>query len=117
MILIKQNLKVASDLINAYKEFINKAHANNILVYGATILPFGGSQYDSLVNEQARQMINDWIRTSGELDAVIDFDAAMRSNENPTKLQSIYDSGDHLHPNAEAYKRMAEIVNLHLFTK
>lgn len=114
---LSNNLKVASDLINAYKEFINKAHANNILVYGATILPFGGSQYDSLVNEQARQMINDWIRTSGELDAVIDFDAAMRSNENPTKLQSIYDSGDHLHPNAEAYKRMAEIVNLHLFTK
>lgn len=114
---LSNSIRTAEDLINAYKEFINKAHANNILVYGATILPFGGSQYDNEVNEQTRQRVNDWIRTSGEFDAVIDFDAAVRNSKEPAKLQSIYDSGDHLHPNAEAYKRMAEIVELELFTR
>ena len=114
---INNNLKVVTDLINAYKEFISKAHDNDILVYGATILPFRGSQYDSAVNEQARQMINDWIRTSGQFDAVIDFDAAVRDAEDHTKLQDIYDSGDHLHPNAEAYKKMAEIIDLNLFSR
>jgi lysophospholipase L1-like esterase len=109
--------KVASDLINAYKEFISKAHANNILVYGATILPFGGSQYDSTVHEQSRQTVNKWIRTSGQFDAVIDFDAAVRNAEDQTKLQSIYDSDDHLHPNAKAYKNMANIIDLDLFNK
>lgn len=108
---------VATDLINAYKEFISKAHANNILVYGATILPFGGSQYDNTVHEQSRQTVNNWIRTSGQFDAVIDFDAAVRNTEEQTKLQDIYDSDDHLHPNAEAYKKMASIINLDLFTK
>ncbi len=114
---INNNLKVTTDLINTYKSFIDKAHANNILVYGATILPFGGSQYDSAINEQARQTVNDWIRTSGEFDAVIDFDAALRDTKDFTRLKEIYDSGDHLHPNAEAYKKMAEIVELDLFAK
>ncbi|HOP99842.1 MAG TPA: SGNH/GDSL hydrolase family protein [Acetivibrio clariflavus] len=114
---INNNLKVTTDLINTYKSFIDKAHANNILVYGATILPFGGSQYDSAINEQARQTVNDWIRTSGEFDAVIDFDAALRDTKDFTRLKEIYDSGDHLHPNAEAYKKMAEIVDLDLFAK
>lgn len=111
------SLEVASHLINAYKEFISKAHANNILIYGATILPFGGSQYDSTVHEQSRQTVNNWIKTSGEFDAVIDFDSAVRNAKDPSKLQSIYDSDDHLHPNAEAYKHMAAIVDLELFTK
>jgi len=114
---INNNLKVTTDLINTYKSFIDKAHANNILVYGATILPFGGSQYDSAINEQARQTVNDWIRTSGEFDAVIDFDAALRDTKDFTRLKEIYDSDDHLHPNAEAYKKMAEIVDLDLFAK
>lgn len=113
---LSNNMKAAEDLINAYKEFINKAHANNILVYGATILPFGGSQYDNEVNEQTRRRVNDWIRTSGEFDAMIDFDAVLRDTEKPTRLKNIYDSGDHLHPNAEAYKSMAEMVGLDLFT-
>lgn len=114
---LRNSIDAAWDLIKVYKEFISKAHANNILVYGATILPFGGSQYDSSVNEQTRQTVNHWIRTSGEFDAVIDFDEALRDNDEPTRLQSIYDSGDHLHPNAEAYKRLAEIVDLNLFTR
>ena len=111
------SLEVASHLINAYKKFIDKAHAKNLLIYGATILPFGGSQYDSEIHEQARQAVNDWIRTSRQFDAVIDFDLAVRDASNPTKLQTIYDSDDHLHPNAKAYKDMAAIVDLQLFTK
>lgn len=35
------SLKMAEDLINAYQQFIKKAHEQNILVYGATILPGG----------------------------------------------------------------------------
>jgi lysophospholipase L1-like esterase len=106
---------VATDLINAYQEFINKAHAQNILVYGATILPFAGSQYDSTVHEQARQTVNNWIKTSGQFDAVIDFDAVLRDPSSQTRLLSTYDSGDHLHPNAAGYKKMAEIIDLNLF--
>lgn len=108
---------VATNLINAYKEFISKAHTNNIIVYGATITPFGGSQYDSAVHEQARQTVNNWIRTSGQFDAVIDLDAAVKNPSDQTKLLSTYDSGDHLHLSAAGYKKVADAIDINLFTK
>ncbi|KNY25270.1 GDSL-type esterase/lipase family protein [Pseudobacteroides cellulosolvens] len=107
----------ATNIINAYKQFITKARAKNILIYGATILPFEGNSYYSAAHEQTRTTVNNWIRTSGEFDAVIDFDAALRDPSNQKKLLGMYNSGDGLHPNAEAYKKMAEIIDLTLFTK
>ena len=41
----------------------------------------------------------------------IDFDAALRDPNNPSAFLSIYDSGDHLHPSKEGYKKMAETVD------
>lgn len=113
----KSTLKLSTDLINSYKNFISKAHDKNILVYGATILPCGGSGYYSELHEQIRQTVNDWIRTSRQFDAVIDFDAALRDSNTATRLLSTYDSGDHLHPNPEGYNKMAEAIDLNLFSK
>ncbi len=106
---------VATNLISAYAKMIQQAHAQHILVYGATILPFGGSFYDSLGHEAARETVNQWIRTSGNFDAVIDFDAAMRNPQKTSQLLPTADSGDHLHPNETGYKIMAEAVDLGLF--
>lgn len=106
---------VATNLITAYEKFIQQAHERRILVYGATILPFGGSFYDSPAHEMAREMVNDWIRTSGKFDAIIDFDTAMRNPQDPSRLQSVADSGDHLHPNETGYKMMADAIDLKLF--
>jgi len=107
--------KVATDLIAAYEQFIDKAHAHDILVYSVPILPFGGSFYDSEDHEAARQIVNKWIRTSGKFDAVIDLDAAVRDPANPTKLLPKYDTGDHLHLNVAGYQKMAEAIDLDLF--
>ena len=65
---------VGDELIGAYQEFIEKAHAANVRVYGVTILPFGGSLYDSETREQTRQYVNAWIRESDEFDAVLDLE-------------------------------------------
>ena len=107
--------KVAADLIAAYEQFIDKAHAHDILVYSVPILPFGGSMYDSEDHEAARQIVNKWIRTSGKFDAVIDLDAAVRDPANPTNLLPAYDTGDHLHLNVAGYQKMAEAIDLDLF--
>jgi lysophospholipase L1-like esterase len=45
---------VATNLIAAYGKMIEQAHAHHIRVYGATILPFGGSFYDQPAHETAR---------------------------------------------------------------
>lgn len=106
---------VADALITSYGEMIEKAHNKGLLVYGATILPFGGSSYDSSTHENDRIKVNTWIRTSSKFDAVIDFDAVMRDPNYQSRLKSTVDSGDHLHPNEYGYKVMAESIDLKLF--
>ncbi len=106
----------ASNLISAYGQFVDKAHAANIKIYGVPILPFGGSSYDSTDHQATRQTVNDWIRTSGRFDAVIDLDAAVRDSSNQNNLASAYDSGDHLHLNPAGYQKMADSISLSLFS-
>lgn len=106
----------AQDLESGYQTVINQAHAQGLKIYGATILPFQGASYYSTYGESVRESVNDWIRSSGAFDAVIDFDSVMRSSSNPLALNSAYDSGDHLHPNDTGYQAMANAIDLHLFT-
>jgi lysophospholipase L1-like esterase len=58
--------------------------------------------------EVKRQQVNRWIRTSGAFDRVIDFDAALRDAQDPTRLAPEYDSGDHLHPNDAGHEKMGD---------
>jgi len=107
--------RVANELIAAYEQVIDSAHVEGIRVYGATLMPFGGSFYDSPEHESARTKVNEWIRNSGSFDAVIDLDAALRDPENPKKLLTSADTGDHLHPNETGHRMIAEAVDLTLF--
>jgi lysophospholipase L1-like esterase len=107
---------VARELIAAYQKMINLAHTKNIRVYGATLLPFGGSFYDTAERITAWQTVNEWIRNSNRFDAVIDLDAALRDPANPTQLLPAADTGDHLHPSETGHRMMAEAVDLSLFT-
>ena len=106
---------VANSLIAAYEKMIDNAHTKDILVYGATLLPFGGSFYDNQYSEEAWRTVNKWIRSSGRFDAVIDLDAALRDPSNPLQLLPDADSGDHLHPSEKGHRMMAEAVDLTLF--
>jgi lysophospholipase L1-like esterase len=105
----------ANNLINAYKKFIADAHAKNLKVYGATIMPFNGNSYYNASSESCRSTVNKWIRTPGNYDAVIDFDKIMRSTSDTTKLGVTTFQNDGLHPDAAAYKKMGESIDLGLF--
>jgi lysophospholipase L1-like esterase len=107
----------AQDLIAAYQQIILRAHAHNIRVFGATIVPFEGAFYFSKDGETEREAVNTWIRSSGQFDAVIDFDAAVRDPKNPRHLLAAADSGDHLHPGNAGYQAMADAIDLTLFGK
>jgi lysophospholipase L1-like esterase len=107
---------VATQLINAFGQLVDMAHAQGIKAYGATISPFGGNSYYSIDHEAARTTVNEWIRTGGKFDQVIDFDAAVRDPANPINLTAAYDSGDHLHLSPAGYQKMADAIDLTLFT-
>jgi lysophospholipase L1-like esterase len=107
----------AEDIIAAYRQIVLRAHAHGIKVYAATLLPFGGSLYDSADTEKERQQVNQWIRAGGAFDGVIDFDSRTRAEKSPSQLAAAVDGGDHLHPNAAGYKMMADGIDLGLFAE
>jgi len=104
-------------LEDAYIQIVRRAHDNGISAIGATVMPYVGSDYyhPSPQSEADRQALNKWIRTSGVFDSVIDFDAISRDSAHPERLAKEFDSGDHLHPGGEGYKRMGEFISLDLF--
>ena len=105
----------AEDIIAGYRMLIDRAHLHGLTVIGGTLTPFEGVPTWSEAAERMRQQVNQWIRTSGAFDAVVDFDAATRDPAAPTKLRPEFDSGDHIHPNDAGNKAMADAIDLKLF--
>jgi lysophospholipase L1-like esterase len=105
----------AADLIAGHKQLIERAHARGLKIYGATLTPYEGAAYYSPEGEAKRQALNEWIRTSGAYDGVVDFDKVTRDPAAPSKFLPAYDSGDHLHPGDAGYKAMGDAVDLAIF--
>jgi len=105
------------DLVAGQAQLIERAHARGIKIYGGTLLPFEGAAYYTPEGEAKRREFNEWVRTNKNFDGVVDFDAATRDPNAPTKLLPQYNSGDNLHLNDAGYQVMANAVDLALFKK
>lgn len=105
----------AAELIAGHRQMIDRARARGLRVIGATLTPFEGAAYWTPEGEAKRQALNEWIRTSGAYDAVIDFAAATQDPARPTRMLPANDSGDHLHPSAAGYTAMANSIDVALF--
>ena len=107
----------ADELISGYRKFIDKAHLHGIRVMGGTLLPWEGVWTFTAAGEAIRQRVNQWIRTGGAFDGIVDFDAVTRDRAHPTRLRPEYDSGDHVHPNDAGNQAMADAIDLSIFEK
>jgi lysophospholipase L1-like esterase len=107
----------ADELIETLGQIVDRAHARGIKVMGATLMPMGGLWLHNAETEAMRQAVNEWIRTSGTLDAVADFDAATRDPRQPTRLRPEHDSGDHIHPNDAGNAAMASAIDFSVFAR
>ena len=105
------------ELIAGHRALIQRARAQGLTVYGGTLTPFEGAQYFTEEGEAKRQAVNEWIRTSGAYDAVIDFDAVVRDSANPRRFLPMFHPGDWLHPNDEGYRAMGDAIDLTLFVR
>ena len=106
----------AADLIAAMNQMIVRAHAHGIAVIGCTLTPYHGAGYSTDNGEAIRKAVNDWIRTGGAFDGVVDLEAAVRDPNHPESFLPANDPGDHLHPNDAGYKVMGDAIDLKLFT-
>lgn len=105
----------ADDLISGYRQVIARARARGIKVFIGTLTPNPRDAFSTETKVAIRDSVNRWIRTSGEPDAVIDFDAMVRDPANPNQFAVAFDSGDHLHPSDKGYERMGSLIDLSLF--
>src|ERR1700722_14384887 len=97
----------SDDLIAALKQRISRAHEHGIQVIGGTLTPYEGAAYARESGEEIRMSVNQWIRSSGAFDAVVDFEAATRDPEHPKQFRPGFNNGDHLHPKDTGYQAMA----------
>ncbi|WBB61196.1 SGNH/GDSL hydrolase family protein [Streptomyces sp. WMMC500] len=91
-------------LIAAHRDVIGQARAARLTVVGATLVPFEGAGYFTERGEAKRDALNEWIRTSGAYDEVVDLDRVLADPADPDRLLPAYDSGDHLHPSDAGYR-------------
>jgi lysophospholipase L1-like esterase len=105
-------------IIAAIQQLAAVAHAHGVRVLVATIMPWGGFEFVAGKPnytpelDSVRLAVNSYIRTTSEIDGVVDFDMTMRNPADPTKLKPIWDSGDHIHPNDIGNEIMANAIPL-----
>jgi len=104
----------AEALIAADKQIIARAHAHGIMVYGATLTPYKGAHYFMPEGERVREAVNQWIKTSGAFDGVVDFAPSVADKSDPTTFDTNYNLTDKLHPNDAGYQAMANAIDLGL---
>jgi lysophospholipase L1-like esterase len=99
-----------SEVIAGYRSIVSQAHAAGVRVIGATITPGGLTEQ----GESARLLINEWIRTSGGFDGVVDFDAAVRDLARPSMVRTAFDAY-FAHLTDAGYAALAHAISPGLF--
>lgn len=92
----------AATVTDAIKTVAAQARARGIRVTVATIPGFSGyapAAPSFRLREAVRQAVNAYIRTTGDIDAVIDFDAVSKDLDDPYALRPSLASADKLHFN------------------
>lgn len=87
----------ASQVIDAMATIAARVHAQHLRIVASTILPMCNAAGST--KEANRLAVNQWIKTSGTFDAVLDFDSVLRDPADPTQMVADL-RNDCYHPNA-----------------
>jgi lysophospholipase L1-like esterase len=106
----------ADAVIAGLQAIVARLHAAGLRVILGTQTPAKTTalRHGSPEAVAARNQINEWVRTGGGADGVVDFHLALRDPNDPDRLRAEYDSGDHLHPSSAGYQAMANAIDLGL---
>jgi lysophospholipase L1-like esterase len=106
------------DLTAAYLQLALRARAAGVKVIAATVLPFEGVPFAgfwSPQKEQLRGQLNEWIRSSGAFDAVIDMEAMLRDPAKPTRFREGLHTANNFGPNEAGEQYLVQGLDLKLF--
>src|SRR3546814_16991131 len=97
------------------RELVASAQWRGNKAIGMTIVPVEVANYHTGAGEAMRMRVNDWIRTSGTFDAVIDMATVVADPANPKRLDPALQRGDNLHPDGRGQTRIGEAIPLDIF--
>ena len=112
----------AARLIAGMRDIADRVRARGVTIIGSTIIPrhnrpaSGSNSGWTPAKTRIRREVNDWIRTGGAFDGVIDFDAVVRDPADPDRIFAAFDC-DGIHPNPRGYFEMGSAVSLDLFVR
>ncbi|MFG2182607.1 FG-GAP-like repeat-containing protein [Streptomyces abikoensis] len=85
----------APEVISGIRQLAARAHSAGLTFTVATIPPFKGFERYTPAKDKVRQEVNDYIRSTPDIDAHVDFDLATRDPLNPARLfAGYYGRGD-----------------------
>src|SRR5699024_7932347 len=99
----------ADEIIAGMKQIADQVHAQDVTIFAGTLTPFKGAtirNYYTEEGERTRKQVNEWIRTSGYFDGVIDFDEVLRDPNQPLYLHEDYDRSEERRVGKECRSRM-----------
>ena len=113
----------AANLIEGMTSIAQRIKSKGIRIVAVTIIPrhnapstgtnFGWDPEKTSI----RNELNQWIRTKGPFDSVIDFDKVVRDPSNPDLIYPPFNCGDGIHPSPLGYYVMGKSVDTGLFTR
>ena len=102
----------------AYRQLVERAHARGVKVIAATVLPFEGVPFQGFYapqKDQLRAALNQWIRTAGIFDGVIDMDAILRDPANPNRYAPGLHTANNFAPSEAGERKLADAIDVRLF--
>lgn len=110
----EQELITLQQYVQAVEKQIAQLHKRHVKVYAALMLPREITPIYTLQREQLRLAINEWTRTCGLFDAVLDFEKELLQSDG-TGMQKEYAMPDGLHINKTGGQKIADMIDLALF--
>ncbi|MDL2253241.1 GDSL-type esterase/lipase family protein [Ruminococcaceae bacterium OttesenSCG-928-I18] len=92
-----------------------RLHQKKVAVYAATLTPRSLQKPYDGKRESVRCALNDWIKTAGCFDAVLDFDKVLRREDGLPGMKEQFALPDGLHPSPLGGLWMAKSIDLSLF--
>jgi lysophospholipase L1-like esterase len=111
----------SSSVVNGLTNIARRLKAKGVKTIGVTIIPrhnvpaSGTNTGWDPAKTKIRNDVNQWIRTKGPFDDVIDFDKVVRDPGNPDLISPAFNCGDGIHPSPIGYYQMGSSVDLNLF--
>jgi lysophospholipase L1-like esterase len=116
--------QTAARVSEGLSSLIARAKAAGLRAIGVTIVPrhqtaAPGAPLPGWTPEKTaiRNEVNQWIRTKAPFNAVIDFDAIVRSPTDPNQLNPPFNCGDNIHPSPAGYFAMGNAIDLKLLLR